>query len=127
MPEEAGSTNVAEFEFGVGKRKTRRSHKTTDRKAERRDRIRDELFAIRRGLVLAHLEGAAAVADIVKNSLDRTLEDETIGESETIGDLMRNTSSALRDAKRDAFDDLAEVPGKMVDKFHAEYREKESK
>lgn len=93
------------------------SVKATDSKRS----ILDEVAHLRRGVYLARLEGLASLADTAHTFLNEVAENEPLSESDDLGEAIRGTPETIRVAAQSARSNIADIPSRVIDKFHAEF------
>lgn len=90
------------------------------RPSENRPNLMEDLMNIQRGLFLAGIEGAGALADATQEFASRAVQNQPFSRSRTLGDALRETPETLNAAMAPN-NALIDLPRRMVDAFYREY------
>lgn len=80
----------------------------------------EELLNVQRGLFLAGIEGAGALADATQDFVTGAVQRQPFSTSRTVGDVLREAPETL-DAVIAPTNELINLPRRMVDAFYKEY------
>ncbi|MDQ2732911.1 MAG: hypothetical protein M3Y56_14730, partial [Armatimonadota bacterium] len=69
----------------------------------------------------SQVEGLAAMTDVARRFLSEALEREPLSNSKTWGEAIQDMPDTMTSAAASATEDLAGIPGRMMDTFYAEY------
>jgi len=91
-----------------------------DRSEEPRPNIIEDLLNVQRGLFIAGIEGASAMADVTQNFLTGAVQRQPFSASRSVGDVIRETPEMLAGALPTP-NEMINMPRRVVDAFYREY------
>lgn len=113
-------------EYSATKKEKKVESNGSDNKRSTKEMASAEVGNFAKSIFLARLEGIASIADVVSGFVSdvKQEQDESISTTESVGEFIRSVPDGIRPGLKKAKKTSIEIPGKMLDKFYHEFREK---